>query len=299
LNGDAADEPPGPWIDADTTILFTYEVTNTGDVELTDLVVSDDRDRTAACPKTSLLAGESMVCTASALAVAGTHDILGSAYGRPACGDPVEARDPAYYRGRALTAGIDVMKMTNGVHAETPPGPSVSLGSAIQWSYLVTNTGTVPLTDVFVTDSREVAVTCPKTALEPGESMTCTASGIAQACQYSNTATVEGHPAAGETVTARDDSFYFGQHKAAITIDKKTNGEDAPEPPGLSINAGSTVQWTFVVTNTGDVALSEVVVTDDRASAVTCPKSTLASGESMTCSASGTALAGQQRTWPA
>ena len=295
LNGDAADEAPGPWIDADTTILFTYEVTNTGDVELTDLVVSDDRDRTAVCPKTSLLAGESMVCTASALAVAGTHDILGSAYGRPACGDPAEAHDPAYYRGRALTASIDVMKMTNGVHAETPPGPSVSLGSAIQWTYLVTNTGSVPLTDVFVTDNREVAVTCPKTALEPGESMTCTANGVAQACQYSNTATVAGHPAGGETVTARDDSFYFGQHNAAITIDKRTNGEDAPEPPGLSINAGSTVQWTFVVTNTGDVSLSEVVVTDDRASAVTCPKPALASGESMICTASGIALAGQQR----
>lgn len=295
LNGDAADEAPGPWIDADTTILFTYEVTNTGNVELTNLVVSDDQDRTATCPKTSLLAGESMVCTASALAVAGTHDIFGSAYGRPACGDPVEAHDPAYYRGRALTAGIDVMKMTNGVHAETPPGPSVSLGSTIQWTYLVTNTGTLQLTDVSVTDSREVAVTCPKTVLEPGESMTCTASGIAQACQYSNTAIVEGHPAGGETVTARDDSFYFGQHNAAITIDKKTNGEDSPQPPGQSIDVGSAVQWTFAVTNTGDVSLTEVLVTDDRAGAVTCPKSTLASGESMTCSASGTALAGQQR----
>lgn len=295
LNGDPADEAPGPWIDADTTILFTYEVTNTGDVELTNLVVSDDRDRTATCPKTSLLPGESIVCTASALAIAGTHDIFGSAYGRPACGDPVEAHDPAYYRGRALTAGIDVMKMTNGIHAETPPGPSVSLGSTIQWTYLVTNTGTLQLTDVSVTDSREVAVTCPKTVLEPGESMTCTATGIAEACQYSNTAIVEGHPAKGETVTARDDSFYFGQHNAAITIDKKTNGEDSPQPPGLSINVGSAVQWTFAVTNTGDVSLTEVVVTDDRASAVTCPKSTLASGESMTCSASGTALAGQQR----
>lgn len=294
LNGDPADEAPGPWIDANTTLLLTYEVTNTGDVELTNLVVSDDRDRSATCPKTSLLPGESMICTASALAVAGTHDIFGSVYGRPACGEPVEAHDPAYYRGRALTAGIDIMKMTNGIHAETSPGPSVPLGSTIQWTYLVTNTGTLPLTDVVVTDNREVAVTCPKTALEPGESMTCTASGIAQACQYSNTATVEGS-AREEKVTARDDSFYFGQHNAAITIDKKTNGEDAPQPPGIMLNAGSSVQWTFAVTNTGDVTLTEVVVTDDRAGSVTCPKSTLAAGESMTCSASGTALAGQQR----
>ena len=295
LNGDPADEAPGPWLDADATILLTYEVTNSGDVELTNLVVGDDRDQTATCPKTSLLPGESMICTASTLAVAGTHDIFGSAYGRPACGDAVEAHDPAYYRGRALTASIDVMKMTNGVHAETPPGPSVPLGSTIQWTYLVTNTGTLQLTAVSVTDNREVAVTCPKTVLEPGESMTCTATGIAESCQYSNTAVVEGRPASGEPVTARDDSFYFGQHNAAIAIDKRTNGEDAPEPPGLPVSAGSTVQWTFAVTNSGDVSLTEVAVTDDRAGAVTCPKATLAPGESMTCSASGTALAGPQR----
>jgi len=295
LNGDAADEPPGPWVDEGATVLLTYELTNTGDVELTNIVASDDRDSTATCPKTSLLSGESMICTASLLAVAGTHDIVGTAYGRPACGDPVQAVDPAYYRGRALAAGIDILKMTNGVHAETPPGPSVSIGSTIQWTYLVTNTGTVELTNVSLTDSREVAVTCPGTVLQPGESMTCTASGIAQACQYTNTATAEGHPGQGETVTARDDSFYFGQHNAAITIDKKTNGEDAPQPPGPSLIAGTTVQWTFVVTNGGDVTLTDVVVTDDRAGAVTCPKSSLAPGESMTCSASGTALAGLQR----
>ena len=295
VNGETADEAPGPWIDADTTILLTYEVTNTGDVELTHLVVSDDRDRTATCPKTSLLPGESMVCTASMPAVAGTHEMIGSAYARPACGAPVEAHDPAYYRGRAMTASIDVTKMTNGVHADTPPGPSVERGSPIQWTYVVTNTGTLQLTDVSVTDSREVPVTCPKTVLEPGESMTCTASGIAQACQYSNTATVQGRPARGEVVTARDDSFYFGEHHAAVTIDKRTNGEDSPQPPGNSIIAGSTVQWTFVVTNTGDVALSAVLVTDDRAPAVACPKTALEPGESMTCVASGTALAGPQR----
>lgn len=295
LNGDAADEPPGPWLDEGATIALTYEVTNTGDVELTNLVASDEYDRTATCPKTSLQPGESMVCTASLLAVGGMHDLIGTAYGRPPCGDPVQADDPVHYRGRALTPSIDIMKMTNGVHAETAPGPSVAIGSAIEWTYLVTNTGAVQLTDISVTDSREVAVTCPKTVLDPGESMTCTASGIAQACQYSNTATAQGKPAQGEAVTARDDSFYYGQPSAAITIDKRINGEDAPEAPGPSINAGATIQWSFAVTNKGDVTLTEVTVTDDRSGAVTCPKSTLAPGESMTCTASGTALAGPQR----
>jgi hypothetical protein len=296
LNGDPADEPPGVWIDAGNTILMTYQVSNIGNAVLNSITVSDDHDRTATCPKTTLQPGESMTCTTSIVAVAGTHDLYGSAYGRPACGDPVQANDPAYYRGRALHPSIDIVKMTNGIHAETLPGPAVPIGSTIQWTYLVTNTGNVPLSGIVVTDNREVAVTCPKTALDPGESMTCTAGGIAQACQYSNTATVQGNPPGeGEPVSARDDSFYFGQHSAAIAIDKKTNGEDAAQPPGPTVTVGSTVQWTFVVTNTGDVALTEVVVSDDRAGAVSCPKTGLAVGESMTCTASGAAVAGAQR----
>ena len=49
------------------------------------------------------------------------------------------------------------------------------------------------------------------------------------------------------------------------------------------------------MTNNGTVALTNVKVTDDRVATVTCPKATLATGESMTCTATGTATAGQYR----
>jgi hypothetical protein len=47
------------------------------------------------------------------------------------------------------------------------------------------------------------------------------------------------------------------------------------------------------VTNTGSEVLTNVTVTDDKGVAVTCPKNTLAVGEVMTCTANGTATAGQ------
>jgi hypothetical protein len=294
LNGDDADTPPGPWADEGSTLQLTYLVTNSGDVRLSGIVVHDDAERPAACPKSTLEPGESMTCTATLVAAAGTHDILGMVSARSACNVPVEASDPAYYRGRTLTASIDVVKMTNGVHSEAPPGPVVAIGTTVAWSYIVTNNGTVALTGVSVVDDRGVAVTCPKTALEPGESMTCTASGVAVACQYANVATASGHAPSEESVTASDASYYYGRHNAAIALDKKTNGEDATVPPGPSLLVGSTVQWTYAVTNTGDVALTSVTVTDDHV-AVTCPKTTLEPGESMTCTASEAAIAGQQR----
>ena len=40
------------------------------------------------------------------------------------------------------------------------------------------------------------------------------------------------------------------------------NGDDANSSPGPQIAPGSPVTWTYTVTNTGDVALSNVQVTD-------------------------------------
>jgi uncharacterized repeat protein (TIGR01451 family) len=51
---------------------------------------------------------------------------------------------------------------------------------------------------------------------------------------------------------------------------------------------GSAVSWKYVVTNTGDEPLENVVVTDDQGVAVTCLQDTLDVGETMTCTATGT-----------
>ena len=44
---------------------------------------------------------------------------------------------------------------------------------------------------------------------------------------------------------------------------------DADAPPGLEVKIGSTVTFTYIVKNTGDTALSNVVLTDDRIATVT------------------------------
>ena len=120
-------------------------------------------------------------------------------------------------------------------------------------------------------------MTCPKTTLAKGESMTCTANGTAQACQYTNHGKATGTaPGTGVPVEATTPSRYFGQTYPAIKIKKATNGQDADTAPGPEIKAGSAVLWTYVVTNTGDVALADVKVTDNKGVAVSCPKTSLA-----------------------
>jgi uncharacterized repeat protein (TIGR01451 family) len=79
-----------------------------------------------------------------------------------------------------------------------------------------------------------------------------------------------------------------------VNIEKLTNGHDADVPPGPSIPVGAPVTWTYVVTNNGNAALSNIVVMDNRPNVmVTCPQTSLAVGAAMTCTAPGVAALGQ------
>ncbi len=202
--------------------------------------------------------------------------------------------------------GIDIEKSTNGEDADEPIGPQVAPGDAITWEYVVTNTGDVELADVQVTDDQEGAISCPKTTLAVGESMTCTKTGTAPGQQdlpsgnyyYTNVADVTGTPPSGPDVTDSDPSHYWVQNTALpimIDIEKSTNGVDADEAPGPQILVGGQVTWGYVVTNpNAGVTLENIAVGDDHEGAVTCPKTTLAPGESMTCSPkTGVAAVGQ------
>ena len=78
-----------------------------------------------------------------------------------------------------------------------------------------------------------------------------------------------------------------------IDIEKHTNGEDADTPTGPIIPVGDPVLWEYIVTNTGNLPLNNVVVYDNQGVAVSCPQSSLALGETMICTGNGIAEAGQ------
>jgi hypothetical protein len=88
----------------------------------------------------------------------------------------------------------------------------------VTWSYVVTNTGGVPLTDIIVVDDDgtpydpydDITFTSVNNAkllfLAPGESVTLNASGIVVAGQYANYARV----LSSQQVSDADNSHYFG-----------------------------------------------------------------------------------------
>ena len=88
----------------------------------------------------------------------------------------------------------------------------------------------------------------------------------------------------------------------AISLIKKTNNQDVAAAPGPELKVGDAVTWQYVIQNTGNVALTNISITDIPTADIDCDPYTdgsqnsglsLASGASMTCTASGTVALGQ------
>ncbi|QIG40994.1 hypothetical protein G5T42_17190 [Microbacterium sp. 4R-513] len=335
-NGQDADTPTGPLVAVGDDVRWTYVVTNTGNVPLTDVTVTDDQVAAAEidCDDTGgnlvagpLAPGATFTCVATGEAVVGQYANLGTVAatgpattdvdGESVPGQTVTDDDPSHYLG--VAPAVDIEKLTNGADADTPTGPLVMGGGAVRWTYIVTNTGNVPLSDIAVTDDQVAAadIDCDGTGgnvfpgpLAPGDTFTCVATGEAAVGQYANvgsvagtgpaTTDVDGGSVPGVEVTDDDPSHYFGA-TPAVDIEKATNGQDADEPTGPNVTVGGDVRWTYVVTNTGNVPLTDVTVTDDQLDAadIDCDGTgsnliagPVAPGEGFTCSATGVAIVG-------
>lgn len=284
LNGSDASSSPGLTLAVGTPLTWEYTVGNSGDLAVYDIALSDDQGNTASCSDASLEAGDSMVCTVRGVAAACQAEVVATVSGETALGDELSGTVTSYYVGQEA-ASVSIDTATNG-----SDGSTVAVGAPVSWTYVVTNLGKVPLSSVAVADNRKVTVTCPQDNLRPGESMTCTASGIAVAGDYSNTGTVTANDPCGVAVTDQDSSSYVGEGDgSALALRILVNGKEAGTSPGVRVEVNDTVSWGYVVTNGGQTSVTEVAVDDSDASlTVSCPETTLLPTESMTCSASST-----------
>ena len=249
-------------------IHYILEATNDGNVTLSNVTIADIKlmdtlTFTPAVPAT-LAPGETLTAT-------GTHtvtqeDIDAGSYYNSAESSGM-APDETWVSdtdAREIPAvqlpGISVDKTTNG-----GDGLYIAAGSQVTWKYVVTNTGDVTLSDIRVTDSDFGPVgTIP--TLAPGASASLTKTGTAISGPYENTATVIGTPPSGTDVTDTDGSSYFGS-APGILVEKTVRNTTANGPEGEKATGqvGDDFQYRIVVTNTGNVALSNVVIIDDKA----------------------------------
>ncbi|MEL6983202.1 MAG: SdrD B-like domain-containing protein, partial [Actinomycetota bacterium] len=311
-NGQDADVPPGPSITEDRPVNWTYTVTNTGNLTVTGVSVSDDQGVAVTCPTDTLAPGESLTCTGSGTATVGQYANIGSATGQPVdgdgnpVGDPIGDTDPSHYLGEpiataALGDRVFLDENRNGVQDPGERGvgdrvvnlwtdddgdgaPDVIIATAttdVNGNYLFTDLDPRLVYFIQIPPVPGEPYVLPNQGDDAIDSDVDPVTGIA--------GPITLNP--GETNLTVDAGVL--KLKADVRIEKSTNGLDADMPPGPVIAVGDTVNWTYVVSNPGEYPLVDIAVTDDQGVVVTCPMTTLAVGESMTCTGTGVATGGQ------
>ena len=277
-------------------IHYTITVTNTGNVTLHDVVVTDPNVSNLDCvpvvPVADLAPGDTIDCTASHTIDQGDLD-AGSFYNQ-ACADDA---------GGAVETGAasDCDDVTTP--GEQNPALSItkvdnvdsfnSVGDIVGYTIQAKNTGNVTLHDVVVTDPNVSDLVCvpatPVTDLAPNATIDCTASHtITQddldAGSVYNQACVDDAVGAGADAKCADVTTP-GDKNPHLAIDKV-----ATETGFDSV--GDVINYTITATNDGNVTLHDVVVTDAQVSNLDCtpatPVADLAPGDSISCTASHT-----------
>jgi uncharacterized repeat protein (TIGR01451 family) len=222
---------------------FTITVTNTGDTVLTDVIVSDPVAPACTSNIGTLAAGQSVTYTCTLANVTADFVNVATATGKTPAGGTVTDDD---------NASVDAINPAL-VITKKPDLQTVTRGSTVTFTISVTNTGDVILTNVTVGDT--LAPTCAKSlgTLAPGQSTSYVCTVADAQATFTNVAVVTGADPTGRPVTDNDDAV-------AQVVNP---GIDVRKTPDLQkVKAGSTVTFTIVVTNTGDVALKDVVVSD-------------------------------------
>ncbi|MGA9396752.1 MAG: sortase, partial [Anaerolineaceae bacterium] len=261
-----------------STVTFTINVRNTGDVALTNVAVSDPLAPNCVSTIGNLAVGTSITPYTCTLVVTDDMTNVATVTGMAPVGPDVTDTDPSSVD--VITPAIYIQKNAHDLDSQL-----VLLGSTVTFTIYVQNTGNVTLTNVTVTDP--LAPNCDRTGLNnlgtllPGATSSYNCTAIATT-GFTNVATVTGTPPVGSNVTDNDPS----QVVIANPAMRVTKSVTSTGPYSL----GSTISYTILVENIGDIALTGVTVTDPGtgvtlgACTPTIP-ATLAVAASLTCQA--------------
>ncbi|MCP2032174.1 putative repeat protein (TIGR01451 family) [Okibacterium sp. HSC-33S16] len=256
------------------TVTYEFTATNTGNVTLTDVAVADDLDGLSAVSYTWPAAAGTLVPGAVVTAVAtyvltqanidaGFVDNSATVSGTSPTGAPVTAEDDE----RIIT--ISSPHITLDKSGVLAAGATGKAGDTVNYSFTVTNSGTVTLTGVNLADALPGLTALIYGAwpgstgtLAPGEQVTAIASySLSQADVdagfVNNTASVSGTSPTGDPVTNEDDVRVDIPATPGIDL-IKLGAFDA----GFSAAAGDGVSYDFQIINTGNVTLTDVTVAD-------------------------------------
>lgn len=192
INGADANEAPGVLVEPGSSMIVDFEVTNTGEKALNNVTITDsviDAANILAMPQKTnaagdlvdwdgtLLPGETIVFRAEipTPAIGGAHHNIGTVTATPVdTTSTVTDDDPAF----ASTGTPAITLVKTAALADSNGNGFADAGEVITYSFVVTNTGTLTLAPVTISDPKLglTDAACVAT-LAPGASATCTTTG--------------------------------------------------------------------------------------------------------------------------
>jgi len=264
-------------LDAGETITYSFEVKNTGNVTLTDVTVNDPLLTAAGISVTpgpqTLTPGGSVTFTATytptqAEIDAGKVENTATGTGTPPSGPPTESPPDTVVVPPDQTPGLSIEK--TGTLNDLDGDGLLDPGETVTFTFRVTNTGTVTMSDVAPNDpllqAAGISVTPGPQTLAPGGIATFTATytptqAEIDAGKVENTATGTGTPPSGPPVESPPDTVIVPPDQTPRLLIEKTGTLNDSDGDGL-IDLGETISYSFRVQNTGTVTLTNVTVND-------------------------------------
>ncbi|MEZ4714191.1 MAG: hypothetical protein R3A44_43815 [Caldilineaceae bacterium] len=284
--------------DVGDRIDYTLVATNTGNITLHNVTVTDPKLGTLTCTPiagSTLAVGAVMKC--SGMYTLTQTDIDAGQVDNTATADSNESQ-PTDASAAVPVPQIDHLALTKaGVLDMTAVGPTdrADVGDKISYTLVTTNTGNTTLTGVTIADVKLGTLACTPAApatLAPGEAMKCTGSytliqADIDAGKVDNTANADSdqtNPTPASEMVAIPSAPNIALTKTGLidrTVVAPTNRADV----------GDKINYTLVTTNTGNVTLTGVSISDPKLGALACTPTqptTLLPGASMTCTGSYT-----------
>jgi len=263
-------------------VTFSFTVTNTGSVPLTDVTVTDAGVTGATgtiTPTTSVPCVASLPIGATDVPCTGTFTYTPSRADIDSGVTPLvntataSGFDPeeGTVASAPATANIIVAPVKSLSMVKTADTTDLIAGQVVTYSFTVKNTGTVTLSGITIAETNFTGagtisyLTCPKTVLAPDESTICTAKYTVQQADVDagtlvNDAKATGVAPAppggvGETVASEVSEWRLpATPKPSLGIVKGVDKK--------SLVVGDTLTFTFTVTNTGNLTVNDIAVVE-------------------------------------
>jgi uncharacterized repeat protein (TIGR01451 family) len=259
------------------TVLYTYRVINNGTLTINDLVAVDDRlgpvtlATTTLTPSTETSGTLTYLVTEADLPGPLVNTVVVT--GTPISGPRVVVSD---------TATVNVQANPQLTIIKTPNLLNATVGSTVNYSYRIINSGDVTLHNLTAVDDKLGSLPLNTTTLAPGGETITSASYVVQESDLPgplvNVVQVSALSPTNDLVSASQTAAVALTSSSLLRVEKT--------PSVTTAQVGDTITYTYRVTNLGNVTVQALVAKDDQLGVITLGATTLAASASTTATAS-------------